>query len=101
MKWNRVLLCVVLSIVPVFCNAQAEPKVLNATPILLDLFRSHDIVMLGEMHRNKQEYDWLRSLVADPKFAEVVDDIVMKFGNSRYQAVVDRVLAVAMLIKTV
>jgi hypothetical protein len=46
--------------------------------------------MLGEGHGNKQEYDWLRSLVSTPEFADRVDDIVMEFGNSRYQESVDR-----------
>jgi hypothetical protein len=38
--------------------------------------------MLGEIHSNKQEYEWLDALVANPQFADRVDDIVMEFGNS-------------------
>jgi uncharacterized iron-regulated protein len=71
-------------------NAQTEPKVDRATPAVLEAFRSHDIVMLGEPHGNKQEYDWIRSLVGTAEFANRVDDIVMEFGNSSYQKTVDR-----------
>ena len=71
-------------------SAQSEPTVTNATTAILAAFRSHDLVMLGEMHGNKQEYDWLRDLVANPEFADTVDDIVVEFGNSLYQQTVDR-----------
>ena len=49
--------------------------------------------MLGEIHWNKQEYEWLRSLVANDEFADRVDDVVMEFGNSLYQKSVDRYIA--------
>lgn len=66
--------------------ASPEP----ATIAVLRAFQAHDLVMLGEMHGNKQEYEWLRALVKNADFADRVDDIVMEFGNSRYQDVVDR-----------
>jgi hypothetical protein len=62
-------------------GAQTEPTLEAATPAILKAFQSPDIVMLGETHGNKQEYDWLRSLVATPEFANRVDDIVMEFGT--------------------
>ena len=49
--------------------------------------------MLGEIHECRQEYDLLRKLIADPGFAARVNDIVMEFGNARYQEVVDRYIA--------
>jgi len=79
-----------LTIAVTTCSAQTEPKVESATPAIVEAFRSHEIVMLGEIHGNKQEYDWLRSLVANEQFADRVDDIVMEFGNSLYQQIVDR-----------
>ncbi len=45
---------------------------------------------VGEIHGNKQEYEWLRSLIATREFADRVDDIVMEFGNSLYQETGDR-----------
>jgi hypothetical protein len=84
------LLSVLLFTLSMVCGAQSDPRVERATPAILNAFQSHDIVMLGEIHGNKQEYQWLRSLVASPEFADRVDDIVMEFGNSLYQQAVDR-----------
>jgi hypothetical protein len=75
------------------CLAQVDASPKNATATVLKEFETHDIVMLGEIHGNKQEYKWLDSLVADPEFADRVDDIVMEFGNSLYQKSVDRYIA--------
>lgn len=94
MRINRVrrafLALPVLIAAGAMCHSQPEIKLEPATVAILEAFRSHDIVMLGEGHGNKQEYEWLRSLIATPEFADRVDDIVMEFGNSRYQDSVDR-----------
>ena len=71
-------------------SGKTEPVLEGATAAIVKAFQSHDIIMLGETHGNKQEYDWLRSLVVAPEFANRVDDIVVEFGNSLYQDVVDR-----------
>ena len=92
MKFPRLLLFGVL-ILGSICNAQREPKTENATTAVLNAFDTHNIVMFGEIHGNKQEYEWLRSLVATPEFADKVDDVVMEFGNSLYQKSVDRYIA--------
>jgi len=73
--------------------AQVDPKPEDATVAVLHAFETHDIVIFGEIHGNKQEYEWLRSLMVTPKFADRVDDIVMEFGNSLYQKSVDRYIA--------
>lgn len=70
-------------------DAQESPRPENATKAVVRAFQTHDIVMLGEFHGNKQLYEWLRQLVATPAFADRVDDIVMEFGNSLYQKSVD------------
>jgi hypothetical protein len=73
------------------CGGQnREPKPQNATTAVVRAFDTHNIVMFGEDHAIKQEYEWLRELVATPAFADRVDDIVMEFGNSLYQKSVDR-----------
>jgi hypothetical protein len=71
-------------------DAQGDPKPEKANAAVGAAFETHDIVMFGEFHGNKQEYAWLRSLVATPEFADRVDDIVMEMGNSLYQKSVDR-----------
>lgn len=65
----------------------------NATQAIIHAFNSHSIVMFGEAHANKQEYEFLSSLVASPQFADKVDDIVVEYGNSLYQKTVDRYIA--------
>ena len=70
-----------------------QPHPQNAVSALMQLFQSHDIVMFGEVHDNKQEYEWLCKLVKTPGFADHVDDIVVEFGNARYQKTVDRYVA--------
>ena len=72
------------------CWAQGRPRPEDATAAVLRVFKTHDIVMLGEIHDNKQLYEWLGSLVATPEFADQVDDIVVEMGNSLYQKSVDR-----------
>lgn len=75
-------------------SAQMEqPKVQDASAAIIEALGSHDIVMFGEAHGNKQEYEWLCKLVENDQFADHVDDIVVEFGNSLYQKSVDRYIA--------
>jgi hypothetical protein len=74
-------------------DAQGGPKLEKANAAVVGAFETHDIVMVGEFHGNKQEYAWLRSLVATPAFADRVDDIVMEMGNSLFQKSVDRYIS--------
>jgi hypothetical protein len=81
-----------------FALASLSPAQRNLIPenpltVVLQAFETHDLVMLGEIHWNKQEYAWLQSLIANPEFADRVDDVVMEFGNSLYQKSVDRYIA--------
>jgi hypothetical protein len=58
---------------------------------ILDAFRTHQIVALGEgIHGNNQAHAVRLALIRDPRFASVVNDVVVEFGSSRYQAVMDR-----------
>jgi len=88
-----VLLITLLSILSWICVAQSDPKPENATAAVLHAFETHDLVLLGEIHGNKQEYEWLRSLIATPEFADRADDVVMELGNSLYQKSVDRYIS--------
>ena len=71
----------------------SEKKAVPVDPIaaILEAFRSHPIVALGEgNHNNEQGYAFRLSLIRDPRFAATVNDIVVEAGNSRYQDVMDR-----------
>jgi hypothetical protein len=71
----------------------AEPKPEEATRAMIRLINDRNIVMFGEIHSNKQEYEWLCRLVKMPEFSSHVDDIVVEFGNALYQKDVDRYVA--------
>jgi hypothetical protein len=74
-------------------GANDETKPQDASRGIIQAFDDHSIVMFGEAHENKQEYEFLRALVASPQFADKVDDIVVEFGNSLYQQAVDRYIS--------
>src|SRR6185312_3700878 len=68
-----------------------------ATPVepiaaIVHMFESHPIVAIGnvEFRGNEQCHAFQLALIRDPGFTSVVNDIVVEFGNSRYQAVMDR-----------
>ncbi len=71
----------------------SEVEPIDATKAMIQSIREHQIVMFGETHANKQEYEWLCRLVKDPEFAGQIDDIVVEFGNSLYQKSIDRYIA--------
>ena len=69
----------------------AKPAVpVDPIPAILEAFRSHAIVALGDAHGTAQAQAFLKALVRDPRFATTVNDIVIEFGNARYQSLVDR-----------
>jgi hypothetical protein len=57
---------------------------------VLQAFRTHRLVGLGEAHNLQNHHDALTLLLTDPRIPEVVDDIVVEFGNALYQPTIDR-----------
>jgi hypothetical protein len=71
------------------------PKPVPAVPVdaitgIVDKFRTHNLVALSDAHGELQAGKFLISLIRDPRFAQVVNDVVVEFGNARYQGVIDR-----------
>jgi hypothetical protein len=64
-----------------------------AIPALLDLFATHPLVALGEMHGSQDQADFITALLHHPAFSDTVQVIVFEVGNARHQAVVDRFVA--------
>jgi hypothetical protein len=63
----------------------------DAVTSILDAFRSFRIVSFPGGHTDANESQaLLRALVSDPRFGPSVNDIVVEFGSSRYQDVMDR-----------
>jgi hypothetical protein len=64
---------------------------LDPNSAIIDAFRTHDIVAMGEgSHGNHQAHAVRLALIRDPRFAAVVQDIVVEFGSARYQELMDR-----------
>lgn len=73
-------------------NAACNRSAVRVDPVagILNAFRSHQIVALGEgAHGNNQAHAFRLTLIRDPRFAAVVNDLVVEFGSARYQTVMD------------
>lgn len=68
---------------------------ISATPTdpitgILEAFKTHDVVALCDGgHGCEQAYAFRISLIRDPRFAYIVNDIVVESGNSLYQEMMD------------
>jgi hypothetical protein len=60
---------------------------------VLAAFKQHQLVGVGETHTQQEHGDALQMLLADPRLPQVVNDVVVEFGNSLYQPVMDRFTA--------
>jgi len=64
---------------------------LDPVSVILDAFTRYSVVALGEgAHGNEQGHAFRLALIRDPRFAAVVNDIVVESGSARYQDVIDR-----------
>lgn len=71
---------------------QGLPRTIPIEPIgaILDQFKSHSVVALGEVHGDLNSLKLRLALIRDPRFPGLVNDIVVEVGNARYQDAVDR-----------
>jgi hypothetical protein len=90
------LLCLAASLTGALLQAQT-PTLGLAVPVepidaIVKAFRSHPIVALGnvEFRGNEQCQKFRLALIRDPRFTAIVNDIVVEFGDARYQDVMDR-----------
>lgn len=56
---------------------------------ILELYKTHDVVLFGEMHDARLNYEFRLALLRYARFADVVQDIVIESGNSLYQETLD------------
>lgn len=69
------------------------PPAPTATPAIdgiMDAFKTHPLVGLGDDHGMAQEEDFYAALVRDPRFAREVGNVVVEFGNATHQDIIDR-----------
>jgi hypothetical protein len=70
--------------------AAQTPSPLPAADGVIAALQDHRLVAITDPHGDANMQSFIRSLLADPRFATSVDDIVVEVGNARYQAMVDR-----------
>jgi hypothetical protein len=74
-------------------DTAAKGDVHGLADAVLAAFRRHRIVAIGEIHGQQEHHDALQTLLLDPRLPDVVDDIVVEFGNALYQPIMDRFVA--------
>jgi hypothetical protein len=70
--------------------AEQAPQAKAAVDGVLDLFKVKPVVALGDYHGLAQEEAFYSVLVRDPRFGEQVGNVVVEFGGSAAQDVIDR-----------
>src|SRR5690606_11775228 len=82
-------------------TAQPDARVGDAVPVQVEpaldgvfrAFETHPVVALGDPHGLAEQMDFYAAVVRDPRFARDVRNLVVEFGASSQQAVIDRYLA--------
>src|SRR5215831_15412914 len=69
------------------------PKPAKAVEGLIEVFDRFPIVALGEMHWSLNQHEFIAALIKHPAFADKVNEIVVEFGNAKYQPIMDRYIA--------
>jgi hypothetical protein len=89
----HVTLAAIVTTTSVGLQGQAPARAVPLDPIdaIIDAFRAHQVVALGEgAHGNIPGHLFRLALLRDPRFAATVNDIVVEFGSARYQDLMDR-----------
>ena len=68
----------------------SSSDVLPATKYIARAFQTYPLVALSELHGNPESKALFISIVRDPDFQRAASDIVVEFGNGRFQDAVDR-----------
>lgn len=90
---RNILLPLIFAAVAVDVAAQTEPRLaVRIDPIdgIVEAFKHHNVVMLPGGHGSKLFHDLLLSILRDPRIQGTVTDVVVEFGSSRYQDLIDR-----------
>ncbi len=82
-----VMFPLVFGIAPAVAQQSAGP--LEPIGVVVDALRKSPIVALGEVHGNEQCQQFRLALLRDIRVTVLVNDIVVEFGNAKYQDVVD------------
>jgi outer membrane protein OmpA-like peptidoglycan-associated protein len=75
------------------CAPKPGPKVQPAVAFLASAVQRHALVAIAEHHGATETMDFLAALLRHPGVPGTVNDIVVEFGNARYQAAMDAFIA--------
>ncbi|HEY4384984.1 MAG TPA: hypothetical protein VGN34_10975 [Ktedonobacteraceae bacterium] len=68
----------------------ASPRPQNAALAVLKAMEAYPLIALGEAHQLQEEHDFIVTLLHHPLLPDKINDIVVEFGNARYQDIADR-----------
>ena len=74
-------------------GSEAPAAVSGLADAVLQAFKTHRLVGLGEIHDLQNHGDALALQLSDPRLPGVVDDIVVEFGNALHQDTIDKFIA--------
>jgi hypothetical protein len=91
-------LTVAAALIPALALSQSAPARSAAAPreaatAIFEAFHTHSVVALTDAYGSERAHAFLISLIRDARFPSVVNDIVVEFGNARYQDAIDRFVA--------
>lgn len=66
---------------------------LDAVTTIINVFQTHAVVALDDDHGDERCHAFRMALIHDLRFSQIVNDILVEFGNSRYQDTIDRFVA--------
>lgn len=67
-----------------------ESRPIDAKRGIVDAFKKHPVVIIGERHWFRQAGDFYIQLVRDPSFQETVQNIVVEFASRQNQSLLDK-----------
>jgi hypothetical protein len=73
-------------------NSLPPPVIRPAVDGILEAFKTHPLVGVGDYHGLAQEADFYVALIRDPRFARDVGNVVVEFGGAAHQGTIDRYL---------
>jgi len=73
-------------------SSAAEAVVRPAVDGILEAFETHPLVGIGDNHMLANELNFYTLVVRDPRFAAKVGNVVVEFGGSQHQDILDRYL---------
>ena len=87
--------CLFGLIQPLISSAQSPGQAKTAVPVdpvgaIVEAFQSHQLVAVGDNHGSNEGHAFRLALIRDARTAGIVNDVVVEFGNARYQELMDR-----------